>query len=222
MTDRPAWKSRIVGYGEERPDQLLANPRNARRHDRHQRTLMADVLDEVGYVQDVIVNRRTDTLVDGHMRVELALAHEMPTIPVKYIDLSEEEEALVLAALDASSGLAEADPAVFEELLSRLELNADTLDTFLSSLLGQGGKVVKESVYGSESTSSKPIRSMHWPGRNAFATAAEVGFWTEALRTWEIGHNTRAGFLDDLITRKRAELDAEMPPDQGVTHDHDH
>ena len=67
------WRNRIAGSGEESPDQLLANPRNFRRHPKHQQDALRGVLAEVGWVQDVIVNRTTGHLVDGHLRVELAM-----------------------------------------------------------------------------------------------------------------------------------------------------
>src|SRR3972149_2850929 len=87
-----AWRSRIVGTGEEPPESLLANPRNWRTHPKAQQDALAGVLDEVGWVQDVIVNRRTGYIVDGHLRVSLAISRAEPTIPVKYVDLSPDEE----------------------------------------------------------------------------------------------------------------------------------
>ncbi len=68
------WTSRIVGSGEEAPDQLLANPANWRIHPKAQQEALAGVLDQVGWVQQVLVNRRTGHVVDGHLRV--ALAHQ--------------------------------------------------------------------------------------------------------------------------------------------------
>ena len=94
-----AWANRIVGSGEEAPDQLLANPANWRAHEKARREALRDVPDTVGYVAQVIVNQRTGHLVDGHLRVEEALSHEQPSIPVLYVDLSEDEERLVLASL---------------------------------------------------------------------------------------------------------------------------
>ncbi len=66
-----SWRNRIVGHGEEDADQLLANPANWRIHPRAQRDALAGVLSEVGWVQDVIINRRTGHVVDGHLRVSL-------------------------------------------------------------------------------------------------------------------------------------------------------
>ena len=51
------WKSRIVGSGEEAPDQLLANP-NWRIHPKAQRAALRDPLGSVGFVAQVLVNQR--------------------------------------------------------------------------------------------------------------------------------------------------------------------
>lgn len=67
MANRPkaGWANRIVGAGEEPPDQLLANPRNWRVHPKGQQDALAGALDEVGWVTGVIVNRRSGCVVDG-------------------------------------------------------------------------------------------------------------------------------------------------------------
>lgn len=96
-----AWQNRIVGHGTEKPDALLANPRNWRIHPKAQQEAMAGALDQVGWVQNVIVNNRTGHIVDGHLRAELAISRGESSIPVVYVDLSEEEEALALAFLMA-------------------------------------------------------------------------------------------------------------------------
>nr|MBA3627289.1 hypothetical protein [Chloroflexota bacterium] len=57
------------GHREEAPDQLLANPKNWRIHPASQQGALASVLDDVGWVGQVLVNRRTGHLVDGHLRV---------------------------------------------------------------------------------------------------------------------------------------------------------
>ncbi len=68
----PVWRSRIVGSGEEAPDQLLANPANWRVHPEAQQDALAGLLGQVGWVQQILVNRRTGHVVDGHLRVALA------------------------------------------------------------------------------------------------------------------------------------------------------
>lgn len=128
------FKSRIVGHGEEAPDQLLANPANWRIHPKAQQDAMKGVLDQVGWVQSVIVNRRTGHLVDGHMRVSLALREDAATIPVAYVDLSPEEEALVLATLDPLAALAGTDKEKLAELLAEVSTDSAELTNVLNNL----------------------------------------------------------------------------------------
>jgi len=55
------WRSRIIGSGTEQTDQLLANPLNWRIHPRHQQQALEAVLNDIGWVQQIIVNQRTVT-----------------------------------------------------------------------------------------------------------------------------------------------------------------
>lgn len=115
------WRNRIVGSGEENPEQLLANPHNWRIHPRSQQEGLAGVLDDIGWVQRVIVNQRTGHTIDGHLRVTLAMRRDEPTIPVDYVDLSEEEELIILATLDPLAGLAATDKDKLKELLDSVK-----------------------------------------------------------------------------------------------------
>jgi hypothetical protein len=99
------------------PDQLLANPLNWRIHPKAQQGALEKMLDRVGWVNEVIVNRASGFVVDGHLRVSLALRRGEASIPVKYVDLTEEEEHLVLATLDPLSALAVPDDAVLATLV---------------------------------------------------------------------------------------------------------
>ena len=114
------WRNRITGHGEEAPDQLLANPRNWRVHPKAQQDALSAVLDQVGWVQDVIVNQRTGHVVDGHARIALAISKQEPSIPVVYVDLDEEEERLILASLDPLSAMATTDQEMLDDLLGGL------------------------------------------------------------------------------------------------------
>lgn len=112
------WRSRIAGHGEARPTDLVPNARNWRTHPAAQRAALGGVLDDVGRVQQVVVNRRTGHLVDGHLRVALAQERRELAVPVTFVDLSEKEEALVLATLDPVAAMATADAALLKSLLS--------------------------------------------------------------------------------------------------------
>lgn len=136
-----SWKNRIVGHGEESPEQLLANPRNFRIHPKTQQDAVAGVLEEVGWVQSVIVNRTTGHLIDGHLRVSIALRDEAPTIPVVYVDLSEAEESLILATLDPLAALAGTDREKLEELLAEVGTGNAELQSLLSDMAVNAGIV---------------------------------------------------------------------------------
>lgn len=129
------WANRIVGSGEEAPDQLMANPRNWRIHPKAQQEALAGVLDRVGWVGGVLVNRRTGFLVDGHLRVELALSRGEASVPVSYVDLTEEEEAYVLASHDPIGSMAATDSAKLEELMADVALDNAALEAHLVSFL---------------------------------------------------------------------------------------
>jgi DNA modification methylase len=131
------WRSRIVGTGEEPPDQLVANPRNWRTHPGNQRDALRGSLDTVGWVQQVMVNRTTGHVVDGHARVEEAISRDEPTVPVLYVELTEAEEALVLATLDPIGAMAESDSTRLTALLAEVGEHDAGLDDLLASLASE-------------------------------------------------------------------------------------
>jgi ParB-like chromosome segregation protein Spo0J len=129
-----SWRNRILGSGEEAPDQLVANPRNWRTHPRAQRKALRGSLATIGWVQQVIVNRRTGNVVDGHARIEEALSRNESAVPVLYVDLSREEEAIVLATLDPIGAMAEADDARLRDLLADVTVDDEGLAELLQTL----------------------------------------------------------------------------------------
>lgn len=130
------WRNRIVGSGEEAPAQLLPNPLNWRTHPKEQRRVLAGSLEAVGWVQQVIVNKHTGHLVDGHARVAEALERGETTMPVLYVDLTAEEEQLVLATLDPIAGLATADAEKLGELVGGISVDDSALRRLLGDLAG--------------------------------------------------------------------------------------
>lgn len=133
------FQNRIVGEGIEKPENLLANPANWRLHPQFQQDALKGVLNEIGWVQRVIVNQRTGYVVDGHARVAVAMREGATEVPVLYVDLSEREEALILATLDPIGGLAGTDG---EQLRALLE-DVSTGDAALQQLLADMAKGVE-------------------------------------------------------------------------------
>jgi len=134
-----AWRSRIAGHGEVAPTDLVSNPQNWRTHPAGQQRALAGALTEVGWVAGVLVNRTTGHLVDGHLRVELALARHEATVPVTYVELSDDEERLVLATLDPLAAMATAEKDALASLLADLSPADTDLATLLAELADQHG-----------------------------------------------------------------------------------
>src|SRR5665811_1753274 len=134
------WRSRIVGMEDVAPDQLLAHPLNWRIHSGPQRDALRGSLAEVGWVQNVVVSKRTGHVVDGHARVEEALSRREATVPVLYVDLSPDEEALVLATLDPIGAMATADTEKLEALLAGITVDDAGLLALLGDLAGNDPK----------------------------------------------------------------------------------
>lgn len=168
------FKSRIVGHADVDPKELVPNPANWRQHPSHQRSALADVLMEIGWVQDVIVNKTTGNLVDGHLRLGLALDNDEPSIPVGYVELSEDEERLVLATLDPLAELAVADAESLERLLAELEVDGESLQGLLDDLLQAVAE--PDPIPGQE-----PVPEDFWP-RVSFKLPPELKErWDETL-----------------------------------------
>lgn len=127
-------RNRIVGFTLEPPEDLCAHPYNARAHPAPQREALAEVLDRVGWIGAVIQNDRTGFLIDGHARVEHALSTGERLIPVLHVDLTEDEELLMLGVYDPISAMARYDQERLDMLLSEITPTDTILDAILDSL----------------------------------------------------------------------------------------
>lgn len=130
------WESKIVGHAKVRADQLLANPFNHRLHPKEQRKVVAESIDEIGFVKSVIVNQATGHIVDGHERVMQALGVGDDTlVDVEYVKLTPDEERKALLLLDASSELATVDAGQLTELVRDLSWSSNDLESFGQQML---------------------------------------------------------------------------------------
>lgn len=179
------WRSRIKRTGTIDPAELVTNPANWRQHPLHQRDALRELLGSVGWVQGVVVNERSGRMVDGHLRAELAVEDQAAEIPVVWVDLSDDEERLVLAALDPIGDLAVADSEALAALLAQIESPSEALQGLFDDLAG----------------STSPS-SLSYDGEN---DATEEDFWPyirvqvsrETLRAWEQWLPEQPGISDD-------------------------
>jgi hypothetical protein len=127
-------RDRIVGHARVSPQELIANDRNWRQHPSHQQRFLSGVLEQVGWVQSILVNSNTNTIVDGHLRVALAINRGEESVPVQYVDLDPDDEALVLATLDPLSSMATTDQSKLDDLLLETEANNESVEELLAML----------------------------------------------------------------------------------------
>lgn len=131
---KSVWDNRIVGHGEVRPEDLLAHPKNYRIHPKQQQNVLAGAIKDVGFIRSVTVNKRTGFVLDGHLRVALAISAGQDSLPVEYVDLSEAEEAEALAVLDPIAGLAATDHEQLGALMADIEHADQAVLEMLSEL----------------------------------------------------------------------------------------
>ncbi len=128
------WQNRIIGSGEENPINILSNPFNYRIHPKFQQDVLQGLLKEIGWIQDVIINKQTGHLIDGHLRVTLAMKNKETQVPVKYVDLTQEEEMLALSVFDPISALAETDEKLLTDLLDKVQSEDEDINKLLKEL----------------------------------------------------------------------------------------
>ena len=134
------WKNKIVGHADVDPEQLMAHPKNYRLHPARQQRALKGAIEDIGYIKSITVNKRTGRVVDGHLRVTLALRDGQKTIPVEYVDLNEAEEAEALAVVDPITGMAGIDGEKLNDLLMDFNTdNSDIMGLVAETLVDAGG-----------------------------------------------------------------------------------
>lgn len=126
-----AYQNRILGLRFVKASELQANPDNWRGHPTAQEQSLRGVLGTVGWVDTALYNVRTSRLIDGHLRKDIAGEDEIPVLDV---DLSEDEERLVLATLDPITAMAEASGEQLNALLGVVKTDDPALQALLKNL----------------------------------------------------------------------------------------
>jgi DNA modification methylase len=104
----------------------MAAPYNPRTIEDHDLEALRRSLRYFGTVEPIVVNKRSDRIVGGHQRVKAALAEEIETLPVVYVDLDDPSEKQLNLALNRIHG--EWDAEKLEAVLRELETMGADLD----------------------------------------------------------------------------------------------
>lgn len=188
-------RNRIIGYAEVDPADLLANPRNMRIHPTAQQEALAGSLEEVGWVRDILVNRASGFVIDGHARVALALRRGERSVPVSFVDLTPKEEALVLASLDYITGMAAIDNEQLDALLREVSTGNAALQAMLSDMATEAG------LYGLGQDDNGDVDAEPQISR---AEELRAKWGTEAGQLWKLGaHRLAVGDCTDAAVVER-------------------
>src|SRR5215471_5486890 len=134
-TDAPTvlWQDAIRGLDDVDPATLVAHPQNPRLHPPAQLAALRTAIAHLGYLQPVLLNDRTGHLLDGHARVQEAVASGQPSIRVLHVDVEPEREGEALLSLDPIASMAGIDL----ERLDALRAATQDLDPALARRLAQ-------------------------------------------------------------------------------------
>lgn len=127
------WANKIVAHDVVPAEDLLANPDNWRIHPKNQQNVMEGVLDELGWIDEIKVSKHSGLVIDGHMRASIAISRN-ENVPVCYLDLTPEEEALALATYNPIASLAVPDEAALNEVLGKIDTPNPEIAAFLDGL----------------------------------------------------------------------------------------
>lgn len=208
MVEKPKWEPHIVGWDMVSPESLLAHPQNFRRHPAAQREALRGSLNELGIIAPCLVNKVTGHLLDGHARVEEYLSAGVESVPVAYVEVPEEKEALALLSLDPIAAMAEADKEQLDALLHEVATAEPGLQAMLADLAKDaglhGGKASEAEDPGAQMDKAEELREK-WQ--------------TERGQIWQVGeHRIACGdcrdtcCLEALMHGRQAQMLWTDPP----------
>jgi len=114
--------------------ELVAHPKNWRRHPQRQATALRAALEQIGFADALLVRELEDgqlQIIDGHLRAEVSGDQR---VPVLILDVSAEEAEALLATHDPLTGMAEADQQKLAELLADVQTSTPRLEQLLDTI----------------------------------------------------------------------------------------
>lgn len=119
---------------------LLANPKNWRRHPQAQQDALRGVLTDIGYAGALLARETADglLLIDGHLRAETT---PNALVPVLVLDVTEAEADTLLATLDPLAAMAERDSVQLARLIDGINTDNAAVAALLGELSAPGADV---------------------------------------------------------------------------------
>ena len=162
-------RDRIKELRRMKASELIPNEKNWRRHPNTQKLALSGILEEIGYADALLAREREDgelVLVDGHLRRSVSPDAE---VPVLVLDITEEEEDLLLTTLDPLASMAETDNERLEALLDSIDVDNDRISVLLESI--RDGVGVNQAGFDNYSNLSIPTPSPEFEPFSELATS---------------------------------------------------
>jgi hypothetical protein len=201
---RNRWVDRVVAREMVDPHQLLASPKNYRIHPTLQQDAVEGSLDELGWLDEVLVNRLSGTVIDGHLRVQLALRNGEASIPVRYVEFSDEEENKALAVKDTTTTLAGVDREKYRDLLQAITPAHEQLKEFIDRIYTQVAPAAALAPAPGEAPGEEAAPEAPYdPGSDAEVTVtieclrSDLEEMQATLRKWGRKPTVTVNFLED-------------------------
>ena len=188
--DKPAantgFRNRIVGLEYHKAGELVPHPKNWRLHPEAQRSALEAAYNKIGVADAVLAYRseRADnalTLVDGHLRRDLAAADQ--DVPVLILDLTDAEADMLLASHDVLTTMALRDEEALADLLRSTEGEVPR-DLMIAIDPDLTGSEIEELMLPAEGDNPKfPIVPQYDEGYDSviiFSTSETDWNWLEA------------------------------------------
>ena len=146
------WQSRIVRHADVPPSALLNHPDNIKIHTEEQEANMEALFQRVGWAAAVLVSEKTGRIIDGHMRVAVALRKNAPTVPVDYVDLTEEEERKALLYLTRLPQFAQLDRINLGEVIDHVSAGDDAISKMAEAFARSSGLLRQQKLMAERET----------------------------------------------------------------------
>lgn len=202
------WANRIRSYGEKAASEFLPHEKNARRHPARQREALRGSLGSIGWIAPVIVSAASGKILDGHCRIEEAMAKDgKQLVPFVEVDVTADEERLILASFDPITGLATYDRELLDSLLREVSSGDAGITRLLADLARDNGLNFSDERppgAGGDDFDTTP---------NPAQTRVRSGdFWQLGDHRLLCGDSTNAEDVAKLMKEERAVLFATDPP----------
>lgn len=178
------WKNRIVGYGNIPVNEIVKNPNNPKEHPEYQKRVLSGVLEDVGVVQNIIINKRTGHLVDGECRYFLAIDSKQEFLPATYVDLSIEEEEKILLTLDETTSLARKNAQIVGDIIKRITTASDSMRDLIDRIARQSHVEIPMSNNGDDGDESEDEETK--PTEEAEKVDEDNDFYQNLIEKWEV------------------------------------